>query len=70
MDQQQTPLNDSQRLVVIETLVRESRDDHLDHEKRIRVLEKIVWVGMGLSAAAGSAVGSFIGQSGAQIGGG
>lgn len=68
MDQQQ--LNDSQRLVVIETLVRESRDDQQDHEHRIRKLEKYWWLGIGFAAAAGSAGGSYIGQAGPQIGGG
>lgn len=70
MDQHQQKLNDSERLVVIETLIRESRDDQADHETRIRKLEKYWWLGIGFSAAAGSAGGSYLGQVGPAIGGG
>lgn len=57
-------MNDSQRLVRIETLLigMATRDD--DHETRIRRMEKILWLGMGFSAAVGSAAGSYMGSLG------
>lgn len=61
-EQPGTPKSDSDRLVRIETLLEQivSRDN--DHETRIRKLEKIVWIGCGIAAAAGSAVGSLAGK--------
>jgi hypothetical protein len=57
-------MSDSQRLIRIETLLigMGSRGD--DHEIRIRRLEKVLYIGIGFAAAAGSAAGSFIGQMG------
>lgn len=54
--------DDAQRLMRIETLLigMATRDD--DHETRIRRMEKILWIGMGFSAAVGSAAGSYIGN--------
>lgn len=57
-------MNDSQRLVRIETLLIGMTNRGDDHETRLRRLEKIVFIGIGLAAAGGSAIGSYIGQLG------
>lgn len=54
--------SDSDRLVRIETMLEQIVKQDGDHETRIRRLEKIVWIGCGFAAAAGSAVGSLIGR--------
>jgi hypothetical protein len=57
-------MNDSQRLVRIETLLRGISSKGDDHEIRIRRLEKVLYIGIGVAAAGGSAIGSYIGQLG------
>ena len=57
-------MNDSQRLVRIETLLIGMTSQTNDHETRLRRLERIIFIGIGLAAAGGSAVGSYIGQLG------
>lgn len=56
--------SDSDRLVRIETLLEGIADKDRDFESRLRKLERIVWIGIGLSAAVGSGIGSFVGQLG------
>lgn len=56
------PRSDTERLVRIETLLEGIATKDNDFESRLRKLERIVWIGVGLSAAAGSALGSFVGQ--------
>lgn len=55
-------LNDSARLVRIETLLEGIADKDRDFEARLRRVERIMWVGIGLGASAGSAIGSYVGQ--------
>ena len=55
-------MNDSQRLVRIETLLLNIVSKGDDHETRIRRLEKVLYIGIGFAAAAGSAVGSYLGR--------
>lgn len=55
-------MNDSQRLVRIETLVVGMASSASDHEQRIRKLERVLYIGIGFAAAVGSAAGSYIGQ--------
>ena len=55
-------MNDSQRLVRIETLLLNIVAKGEDHEARIRRLEKVLYIGIGVAAAGGSAVGSYIGS--------
>lgn len=55
-------LTDSQRLVRIETLLLGIATRGDDHEARIRRLEKVLYIGIGFAAAAGSAVGSYLGR--------
>lgn len=57
-------MNDSQRLVRIETLLLGISSKGDDHEARIRRLEKVLYIGIGVAAAGGSAIGSYIGQLG------
>ena len=57
-------MNDSQRLVRIETLILGLANKGDDHETRIRRLEKVLYIGIGVAAAGGSAIGSYIGQLG------
>jgi len=57
-------MNDSQRLVRIETLLIGMATSDSDHETRIRRLEKVLYIGIGVAAAGGSAIGSYIGQLG------
>lgn len=57
-------MNDSQRLVRIETLLLGISSKGDDHEIRIRRLEKVLYIGIGVAAAGGSAIGSYIGQLG------
>lgn len=54
--------NDTNRLIRIETLLVgiAARDD--DHETRIRKLERALYIGIGLAAALGSAIGSLAGN--------
>lgn len=54
-------MSDSQRLIRIETLLIGMASSDVDHETRIRRLEKVLWMGIGFAAATGSAVGSYIG---------
>lgn len=53
---------DSQRLVRIETLLIGMTNSDADHEVRIRRLEKVLYIGIGMAASVGSAVGSYVGQ--------
>lgn len=53
---------DSGRLVRIETLLEGIADRDRDFETRLRRVERILWVGIGLAASAGSAVGSYAGS--------
>ncbi len=55
-------MNDSQRLVRIETLLLNIITKGDDHEARIRRLEKVLYIGIGIAATAGSAVGSYVGS--------
>lgn len=55
-------MTDSQRLVRIETLLIGMADRGNDHETRIRRLERVLYIGIGLAASMGSAVGSYVGQ--------
>ena len=55
-------VSDSERLIRIETLLVQFSDHTKDHETRIRRLEKVLYIGIGIAAAGGSAVGSYIGQ--------
>lgn len=55
-------VSDSERLIRIETLLLGQADSTKDHENRIRRLEKVLYIGIGIAAAGGSAVGSYIGQ--------
>lgn len=55
-------VSDSERLIRIETLLVQFADHTKDHETRIRRLEKVLYIGIGIAAAGGSAVGSYIGQ--------
>ena len=57
-------MSDSQRLVRIETLLIGMASSDTDHETRIRRLEKVLYIGIGVAAAGGSAIGSYIGQLG------
>jgi hypothetical protein len=57
-------MNDSQRLIRIETLLIGMASKGDDHETRIRRLEKVLYIGIGIAAAGGSAIGSYIGQLG------
>ena len=50
------------RLAVIETLVKGIAEKDTDHEARIRRLEKWIFIATGAAAAAGSAVGSYVGK--------
>lgn len=61
---QQTPdgMTDHDRLIVIETLLRERLARVDDHETRIRRLERGMWVAAGFAAAAGSAIGTTAGR--------
>jgi len=52
---------DSDRLVRIETLLEGIAAKDQDFENRLRRVEKILYLGIGFAAAAGSAVGSFAG---------
>lgn len=56
------PRTDTERLIRIEVLLEGIAEKDRDFETRLRRLERIVWIGVGISATAGSAVGSFIGQ--------
>ena len=53
---------DSDRLVRIETLLEVAAASDVDFESRLRRVERILWIGIGAATAAGSAIGSFIGQ--------
>lgn len=55
-------MTDSQRLIRIETLLLGIAARGDDHETRIRRLEKVLYVGIGMAASVGSAVGSYVGQ--------
>lgn len=55
-------MSDSQRLIRIETLLLGIVAKGDDHETRIRRLEKVLYVGIGMAASVGSAVGSYVGQ--------
>lgn len=55
-------MTDSQRLVRIETLLIGMTDRGNDHEARIRRLERMLYIGIGIAASLGSAVGSYVGQ--------
>jgi hypothetical protein len=57
-------MSDSQRLIRIETLLIGMTSKGDDHEMRIRRLEKVLYIGIGIAAAGGSAIGSYIGQLG------
>lgn len=57
-------MSDSQRLIRIETLLIGMASKGDDHEIRIRRLEKVLYIGIGIAAAGGSAIGSYIGQLG------
>lgn len=58
----QRQLSDRDLLVEIHTTVRAHAVTTADHEQRLRRVERILWIGIGVAAAGGSAVGSFIGQ--------
>ncbi|SDT69409.1 hypothetical protein [Jiangella sp. DSM 45060] len=54
--------SDHDRIVEIHTLLREHLAPKvLDHETRIRKLERALWIAAGLAAAGGSAIGSYVG---------
>jgi hypothetical protein len=53
-------MTDSERLVRIETMLEGITDRDRDFETRLRRLEKILYIGIGLAAALGSAGGSFV----------
>jgi len=55
-------MNDSQRLVRIETILISMASGASVHEERIRKLERVLYIGIGFAAAVGSAAGSYIGQ--------
>ncbi len=55
-------VSDSERLIRIETILLSMKDSGDDHETRIRRLEKVLYIGIGIAAAGGSAIGSYIGQ--------
>lgn len=50
---------DSERLVRIETLLEGIADRDRDFESRLRRVERILWIGIGLAAGVGSAAGSL-----------
>lgn len=54
--------DDSARLVRIETLLEGIAAKDQDFEVRLRRVERVMWIGIGLSASLGSAVGSFVGR--------
>ncbi len=45
---------------LVSEVLRGHTDSIKDHENRIRRIEKVMWVGLGASAAAGSVVGNAI----------
>lgn len=53
-------LSDRDLLVEIHTTVKAQTNSISDHEIRLRRVEKILYIGIGLSAGAGSAVGSVL----------
>lgn len=53
-------LSDRDLLVEIHTTVKAQVAAITDHEVRLRRVEKILYIGIGLSAGAGSAVGSVL----------
>lgn len=57
-------LSDRDLLIQIHTTVTDQVKDLDDHETRLRRVEKILWIGIGLSASIGSAVGSYVGNLG------
>lgn len=61
-EQQLLGRTDSERLVRIETLLESLTGGRDDHETRIRRLERILWIGMGVAASLGSAAGSYVGS--------
>ena len=55
-------MNDSQRLVRIETLLEASSKQDLDHEVRIRRLERWQWLATGLAGGIGGVFGQMAKQ--------
>ncbi|TDE02824.1 hypothetical protein [Jiangella asiatica] len=59
MNGEDIPTSDHDRLVEIHTMLREHLAPKvLDHESRIRRLERAIWIAAGVAAAVGSAVGN------------
>lgn len=54
--------SDTERLIRIETMITSIATRDADHETRIRKLERALYIGIGLAAALGSAVGSLAGN--------
>lgn len=55
-------ISDHDRLVEIHTIVKSQKEEVDDHEQRIRRLERYMWLMVGISAGAGSAIGSLAGE--------
>lgn len=53
-------MSDHDLLVVIKTKVETFIGGQLDHETRIRRLERIIWLAMGFAAAGGGVFGGFV----------
>lgn len=53
-------MSDHDLLVVIKTKVESFIGGQLDHETRIRRLERIIWIAMGAAAAGGGAFGGLV----------
>lgn len=53
-------MNDSQRLVRIETLLEGDARTRDDHEVRIRRLERWMWLATGLAGGVGGAIGQSL----------
>ena len=49
-------LDTQRRVISIEEKMQELSEDSKDHEKRIRALERKVWIAAGFAAAAGAGV--------------
>lgn len=49
-----------ERLVRIEVKLDQALNQHLDHEARIRRLERVLWMAAGFAATAGGGVGALV----------